>query len=92
MPPKKSGSSGAEADDSVEKLYRALRRGLQEFNMSIPPKLEEKFSEIRDEKNPGKLTDLVIYDPVGPIGARVIMQSLRQTRYDQTRVIRFWKA
>jgi len=50
--------------------------------MSLPPKLEEKFSEIRDEKNPGKLTDLVIYEPVGSVGARAIMQAMRVSRYD----------
>ena len=59
---KQEGGSGKKeaTDDSGEKLYRAYRKNLAEFGLTIPKKLEEKFSEVRDEKNPGVLSDIVI--------------------------------
>lgn len=62
MGPKKKaeGTKGKEVDDSVEKLYRAYRKNLAEYGISMPKKLEEKFAELRDDKNPGKLIDLIV--------------------------------
>lgn len=45
----------------------------------MPSKLEEKFAEIRDEKNPGKLTELIIWENIGGSGMRAIMDALRVT-------------
>lgn len=30
----------------------------------MPKAIEEKFSEIRDDKNPGVFSDLTIFDPI----------------------------
>jgi Ran GTPase-activating protein (RanGAP) involved in mRNA processing and transport len=79
-------------DDSVEKVYRAYRRNLAELGLSMPRKLEEKFMEIRDEKNPGTLSDLVVWDEIGPLGVRAIADALKDVQYNQLRNIRFWKA
>lgn len=92
---KKSEGGGGKkdaVDDSVEKLYRAYRRNLAELGLSMPRKLEEKFMEIRDEKNPGTLSDLVVWDEIGPLGVRAISDALKDTQYNQLRNIRFWKA
>lgn len=51
-----AGSKKDAGDDSTERLYRSYRRYLQEYGLPIPKKLEEKFHEIRDEKNPGRLS------------------------------------
>lgn len=55
MPPKKKGADPKKdpGDDSGERLFRQYRRNLQELGISMPKKLEEKFAEIRDEKNRG---------------------------------------
>ena len=89
-----SGSAGKKdtVDDSGEKLYRAYRKNLIEFGLSIPKKVEEKFFEIRDEKNPGVLSDIVIWDEIGPLGVRAISEALKDTQYQHLRNIRFWKA
>ena len=93
---KKQESSGGgkkdPTDDSGEKLYRAYRKNLQELGQSIPRKLEEKFLEIRDEKSPGTLSDIVIWDPIGPLGIRAIADALKDTQYPHLRNIRLWKA
>lgn len=80
------------SDDSTEKLYRAYRRNLGEYGVSMPRKLEEKFLEIRDDKNPGKLTELILWEEAGPAGIRSIMDALRETQYQLTHTIRLWRA
>ncbi len=47
----------------------------------MPRRLEEKFLEIRDEKNPGFLTELIIWEPIGPLGARAIGEALKEVNY-----------
>lgn len=92
---KQEGGGGGKkdaGDDSGEKLYRAYRKNLTELGLSIPRKLEEKFSEIRDEKNPGILSDIVVWDEIGPLGVRAIAEALKDTQYPHLRNIRFWKA
>jgi hypothetical protein len=34
-----------------------------------------------DEKNPGFLTELIIWEPIGPLGARALGESLREITY-----------
>lgn len=94
MPPKKKGADAKKdpGDDSGERLFRQYRRNLQELGISMPKKLEEKFAEIRDEKNPGKLTDIIIWEPIGSSGVRALANALRDVEYKHTRNIRFWKA
>lgn len=47
-------------DESAEHLYRAYRRNLVEISGTMPKVLEEKFLEIRDDKNPGFLTEIML--------------------------------
>ena len=95
MGAKKKGDSGGSSggkkdatDDSGEKLYRAYRKNLTDFGLAIPKKLEEKFLEIRDEKSPGVLSDIVIWDEIGPLGVRAIAEALKDTQYPHLRNIR----
>lgn len=74
-------------DDSGERLYRACRRNLIEYGTSLPKKLEEKFLSIRDEKNPGFLTELVIFENVGILVLKAIADALRDTTYHHLRTI-----
>ena len=88
----KSESKKEEVDESTERLFRAYRKNLLEFGIHMPKKLEEKFSEIRDEKNPGILSDLVLWESIGPAGIKAISDALRDSEYKHLRNIRLWKA
>ena len=56
---KRTEGGKAITDESAEQLYRAYRRNLMEMSLTMPKKLEDKFLEIRDEKNPGFLTEIM---------------------------------
>ena len=79
-------------DDSTEKIYAAYRRKLKEFGLDMPRRMIEKFNEIRDEKNPGTLTDLIIWEPIGPLGARAMGEALKEVKYEHLKQVRFWKS
>ena len=79
-------------DDSTEKIYAAYRRKLKDFGLDMPRKMVEKFNEIRDEKNPGMLSDVIIWEPIGPLGARAMGEALKEVKYEHVKQIRFWKS
>jgi Leucine Rich repeat len=89
---KRSEGGKMAADDSGEQLYRAYRRNLIEGSLSMPKNLEEKFIEIRDEKNPGYLTEVVFWEYIGPDGIRALADALRDTKYMHVKSIRCWKS
>ena len=91
---KKKESAAAKkegGDDSTERLFKSYRRHLNEYGLVMPRKLEETFLEIRDEKNPGRLGELILWEEVGPSGVRAIMDALRETEYPHIKSIRCWK-
>jgi len=93
MGAKKRAEGGkAVTDDSAEQLYRAYRRNLVEMSILMPKPLEEKFLEIRDEKNPGFLTEFVYWDVMEPEGIRALADALRDTNYVHLKTIRLWGA
>ncbi|OMJ68997.1 hypothetical protein SteCoe_33405 [Stentor coeruleus] len=93
MGAKKRSEGGKMAtDDSADQLYRAYRRNLTEMGLQMPKKLEEKFLEIRDEKNPGFLTEVVFWEYMGPDAIRALADALRDTSYPHLRTIRCWRA
>jgi hypothetical protein len=96
MPPKKKGGAkkggakGADIDDTTEKLYRMYRRKLNEYGATMPRRLVEKFEEIRDEKNPGRLTEVILWEHMGPMGVKALFDSLREQNYEFVKQIRLW--
>jgi hypothetical protein len=91
MGAKKRADGGKQVtDDSAEQLYRAYRRYLNDMSILMPKQLEEKFLEIRDEKNPGFLTELVFWDVLEPEGLRALADALRDTTYTHLKSIRLW--
>ena len=90
MPPKKGGKD-AELEPT-EKLYRLYRKNLTAAGLTMPKKLEERFIELRAEKIVSSLTDLILWDDVGPEGIRVLADTLRDMDYKLLRQIRFWGA
>ena len=80
-----------EPDDMTEKLYRLYRKKLKDYGVPIPRRLLEKFDEIRDEKNPGKLTEVILWEYVGGMGIKAIFDSLKELDYPHTKQIRLWQ-
>lgn len=89
---KRTEGGKAITDESAEQLYRAYRRNLVEWGLTMPKFLEDKFFEIRDEKNPGFLTELVFWEFLGADGTRALADALRDTNYMHLRTIRCWRA
>ena len=93
MGAKKRAEGGrAVTDESGEQLYRGYRRYLNEMGLSMPKSLEEKFVDIRDEKDPKFLTEVVFWEYIGPDGIRALADALRDTNYVHLRSFRCWKA
>lgn len=94
MPAKKKGDAQKkdQEENFTEKLYKAYRRKLAELEISMPKSMEEKFLELRDEKEPGDLTEVIMWENVGSPGARALADALRETEYKLLRSMRFWKA
>lgn len=90
MPPKKPGKDGEL--DPTEKLYRVYRKNLAAAGIAMPKKLEERFAELRNGKIVSSLTDLIVWDDVGPEGMRVLADTLRDLDYKLLRQIRLWGA
>ena len=91
MGAKKRADGGKQVtDDSAEQLYRAYRRYLSDMSIQMPKQLEEKFLEIRDEKNPGFLTEFIYWDVLEPEGIRALADALRDTTYTHLKSIRLW--
>ena len=89
---KRTEGGKAITDESAEQLYRAYRRYLNDMSLQMPKQLEEKFLEIREEKNPGFLTEVVFWEYLGPDGMRALADALRDTTYMHLRTVRCWRA
>lgn len=68
------------------------RKNLTAAGMTMPKKLEERFAELRNGKIVASLTELIVWDDVGPEGMRVLADTLRDLDYKLLRQIRLWGA
>jgi hypothetical protein len=82
---KKGGSGGKEVDDTTEKLYRLYRRKLNEYGCSMPRRMHEIFDEIRDEKNPGKLKEVILWEHIGGMGVKALFDAIREMNYEHVK-------
>ena len=84
--PKKTGGKPAKKDkntqdESTEKVYRKYRKNLQASGLIMPRKLAEKFLLLRDEKSPGDLTELSVWEEMGSEGMRALADALKEFEY-----------
>ena len=96
MPKKTGGGKGKKEkgtqDETTEKVYRQYRKNLQASGLTMPRKLAEKFLSIRDEKNPGDLNELNIWEEMGAEGMRCLADALKEFDYKCLREIHLWGA
>lgn len=86
MPPKTAKAGGRTKkdmlqDESTEKVYRLYRKNLQAAGLTMPRKLVEKFIILRDEKTPGNLEELALWDDIGPEGMKCLADALKEYDY-----------
>lgn len=91
MPPKKGKKVAGKKDtidDATEKLYRAYRRALIAGGLRMPKLMMEKFADLRDEKNPKNLNEVILWEDVGPEGISALFHAIRSISYKYVREIR----
>lgn len=89
MPPKKKTAPKKKepADDATEQLYKLCRKHLQEQGVRMPRKLEEKFSDIRDEKNPKDFEVFSLWEDIGVECFRGIITAFTVLKYNRVQEI-----
>jgi len=89
MPPKKVAKA-MEEDDSTEKLLRIYKRKCGEEGIPPIKRLVESLNLGLEEGN--HMETLYLWEEIGPLGFKPIMETLKDIRYVHCKSIRLWKA
>jgi len=86
----KGGKKTAEYEELTEKLYRLYKKKCNDESVPIVKSLEEKFNEARE--NTTDIREIYIWDEVGFIGVRMLLDAMREVEYPCVHFLRFWRS
>ncbi|EGR33938.1 hypothetical protein IMG5_030190 [Ichthyophthirius multifiliis] len=84
---KKKG--GGEEDESTLQLYRLYKKKCEFNGVPISKLFKEKLDYAIEEEE--HITKIHMWEEIGPVGIRAIMDSLSEIQYQHTKSVRLWK-